>query len=106
MDLVHDVGFRESHEVQLRVFTLSCCCFVGYDAHHRQSRWGQETSRERTGREERKGRGGRSRGEMQQRGEEKIREEKRQWGPRCGVGCPERLYTLMLCGLGKSTVPL
>ena len=26
MDLAHDPGFRKSHKVQLRVFTLTCCC--------------------------------------------------------------------------------
>ena len=73
MDLAHDPGFRKSHKVQLRVFTLSCYCFVCYDDHHRQSRWGQETSRERTGREERKGRGGKRTGKMHQGEEEKVR---------------------------------
>ena len=50
--------------------------------------------------------GGRRRGKMQQREEETIREEKRQRGPRCRVGCPEEWFALLLCGLGKSTVPL
>ena len=66
-------GIQEKPQSAAESFHPHLLLFVCYDDHHRQSRWGQETSRERTGREERKGRGGKRTGKMQQGEEEKVR---------------------------------
>lgn len=77
VDLAHDLGYKESLKVLLSVFTL-LLCFPCYDDNHdRKNRWGQETSRERTGREEERGKGKdreEEKGKKMQEGEEeKVR---------------------------------
>lgn len=105
MDLAHDPGFRKSHKVQLRVFTLTCCCLCVMmtitgraGGVRRLPEREQEERRERE--EEERGRGKCSKGKRRKLG------KRRGSGAQGETGCPEEPFALVLCGPGKSTVPL